>query len=295
LCNHAEDLGPVLVATLRADLATRREETEAHGVEALRGLSEAHPDRPEPLRALAAYLEVRKSAFAEAARAFAEAHARSQDPRDAFDAARVLDRVNPEASIEWIRRIPEPGRGRFPQIVLYEAKAALRSRGGGESIRAAYEALRRFRDTEEGRRLPGVNAVLAELAEAAGDRLAARSFREVDHRERAARAQRWIRRAERALAEERLVEAEGWLSKAEALMPTQPELLMVKARLALARGDDEGLRGALEALRRWAPTLSGAVAAENRFRLEAGRPLLPERPPEEIGAPAVSSALERRR
>ena len=40
----------------------------------------------------------------------------------------------------------------------------------------------------------------------------------------------------------------------------------------------------LAALRSWAPTLADAVAAENRFRLESGLPLLPERPPEEIGA-----------
>ncbi len=293
LRNHAENLDPVLVATLRADLATRREETEAQGVEALRGLAEEHPDRPEPLRTLAVHQEVRKRAFAEAARTFALAHARSHDPRDAFDAARVLDRVDPEEAWQWIRRIPEAERGRFPQIALYEAKAALRSREGGEAIRAAYEALRRFRDTEEGRKLPGVNAVMAELAEAAGDRLAARSFREVDHRERATRAMPWIQKAKRALTEERLGETEAWLSRAEALMPTETEVLLLKARLALARQDAEGLHAALAKLRGWAPTLADAVAAENRFRLESGLPLLPERPPEEIGAAAVSSALDR--
>ncbi len=141
LRNHAEGLDPLLVATLRADRATRREDTETQGVEALQALAEAHPERPEPLRALAAHLEVRKGAFAEAARAFGEAHRRSQEAQDAFDAARVIDRLEPEAAWEWIRRIPEAERERFPQIVLYEAKAALRSGERGEAVRDAYEAL----------------------------------------------------------------------------------------------------------------------------------------------------------
>jgi spermidine synthase len=294
LRNDAENLDPVLVATLRADLATRREETEAEAVEALRGLARAHPDRPEPLRALAAHLEVRKGAFAEAARAFGEAHARSQDPQDAFDAARLLDRLDPEAASEWIRRIPEAERERFPQLALYEAKAVLRSGERGEAVRVALEALGRLRDTEQGRQLVGVNAVMAELAEAAGERLAARGFRDVDHRERAARAMPWIQQAKRALEEERLGEAEAWLSKAEALMPAKTEVLLLRARLALARKDAEGLRAALAELRSWAPTLADAVVAENRFRQESGLPLLPERPPEEIGAAAFSSALDRR-
>jgi len=290
LRNHAGNLDPVLVSTLRADLTTRREETEADGVEALRRLARAHPDRPEPLRALAAHLEVRKGAFAEAARAFAEAHARSQDPRDAVDAARVLDRLDPEAAWQWIQRIPEHERGGFPQIVLFQAKAVLRSGARGDAVRPALEALRRFRNTEQGRQLPGVNAVMAELAEAAGERLAARGFRDVDHRERAARAMPWIEKAKRALEEERLGEAGAWLSRAEALMPTETEVLLMQARLALARQDAEGLRAALAKLRSWAPTLADAVAAENRFRLDSGLPLLPERPPEEIGAAAGSSS-----
>jgi spermidine synthase len=284
LRHHAEGLDLLLVATLRADGATRREDTETQGVEALQRLAEAHPERPEPLRALAAHLEVRKGSFAEAARAFGEAHARSQDPRDAFDAARVLDRIDPEAAWEWIRRIPEAERERFPQIALYEAKAVLRSGERGEAVRAAYEALWRFRDTEEGRMVAGVSAVMAELAEAAGDRIAARAFREVDRRERGARAQQWVRKASSALREKRLDEAEESLTRAQALMPASPEALLLKARLALAREDDEGLQATLAELRTWAPTLASAVAAENRFRIESGLPLLPERPAEEIGA-----------
>jgi spermidine synthase len=291
LRNHAEGLDPLLVATLRADAATRREDKETQGVEALQGLAEAHPERPEPLRALARHLEVRKGAFAEAARAFGEAHARSQDPRDAFDTARVLDRVEPEAAGEWIRRIPEAERGRFPQIALSQAKAVLRRGDRGEAVRAAFQALRRFRDTEEGRKLAGVNAVMAELAEAAGDRLAARAFREVDHRERAARARPWIRKAGGALEKKQLDEAEESLARAEALVPADTRVLLLKARLALAREDDEGLHATLAELRSWAPTLAGAVAAENRFRMASGLPLLPERPLEEIGG-GSSSALD---
>jgi tetratricopeptide (TPR) repeat protein len=295
LRNHAEGLDPLLVATLRADGATRREDTETQGIEALKGLAEAHPGRPEPLRALAVHLEVRQGAFAEAARAFGEAHGRSQEARDAFDAARVIDRLEPEAAWEWIRRIPEAERGRFPQIALYEAKAALRNGERGEAVRAAYQALWRFRDTEEGRVVSGVNAVMAELAEAAGDRLAARAFREVDHRERAARAQPWVRKASVALREKRLDQAEESLSRAEALMPADASVLLLKARLALAREDDEGLQATLAELRTWAPTLAGAVTAENRFRMESGLPLLPERPAEEIGAAGSTSAFDRSR
>jgi hypothetical protein len=87
-----------------------------------------------------------------------------------------------------------------------------------------------------------------------------------------------------ALREQRLNEAGAALATAEALVPADTTVLLLKARLALAREDDEGLNAALAELRSWAPTLAGAVAAENRFRIESGLPLLPERPAEEIGA-----------
>jgi predicted membrane-bound spermidine synthase len=295
LRNHSEGLDPLLLATLRADAATRREGTETEAVEALRGLAEAHPERPEPLRALALHLEIRRGALAEAARAFAEAHARSGDPRDAFGAARALDRVDPEAARGWIGRIPESERGRFPRIALIEARAVLASGARGDAARAAFQALRRFRDTEEGRKLAGVNAVMAELAEAAGDRATARAFRAADHRERVALARPWIRKAASALEKERLEEAAESLARAEALLPADTNVLLLKARLALARGDDAGLREALAELRTWAPTLAGAVTAENRFRTASGLPLLPERPAEELGASDSSSALDRPR
>ena len=207
----------------------------------------------------------------------------------------MIDRLEPEAAWEWIRRIPEAERERFPQIVLYEAKAALRSGERGEAIRAAYQALWRFRDTEEGRVVVGVNAVMAELAEAVGDRLVARAFREVDHRERAARAQPWVRKASSALREKRLDQAEESLSRAESLVPADARVLLLKARLALVREDDEGLQATLAELRTWAPTLAGAVTAENRFRMESGLPLLPERSAEEIGAAGSSSVFDRSR
>lgn len=285
LRNHADALDPVLVAVLRADAATRGGETEARGVESLRALAAAHPDRPEPLRALASHL-VRKEAFAEAARAFAAAHARSLAAQDAVGAARALDRLDPEASWEWVQRIPRAEWERFPQIALFQARAALRAGDRGEAIRLPFQALRRFRDTEEGRKLAGVNAVMAELAEAAGDRRLARAFREADQRERAASAQPWIQQAERALGENRLDEAGELLARAEALVPTDASVLLAQARLARARGDAAGLEAAFRRLRAWSPTLKGAITAENRFRMELGLPLLPERPAEELAASA---------
>jgi spermidine synthase len=283
LRNHAEGLDPVRVAVLRADAATRRADTEARGVELLRALAAAHPERSEPLRALARHL-TRKESHAEAARAFAEAHARSLASEDAFGAARALDGLDPEASWEWVQRIPEAEWERFPQIALFRARAVLRAGEGGESVRSAFQALRRFRDTQEGRKLPGVNAVMADLAAAAGDRRLARAFREVDQRERAARARPWIRKAEGALQQERLDEAAELLARAEALVPTDSSLLLAQARLALARSDGAGLEAALHRLRAWSPTLDGAITAENRFRMELGLPLLPERPAEELAA-----------
>ena len=62
--------------------------------------------------------------------------------------------------------------------------------------------------------------------------------------------------------------------------------------LALAREDDAGLAAALAQLRSWAPTLAGAVMAENRFRMASGLPLLPERPAEELGAVGFSSGID---
>ena len=140
-----------------------------------------------------------------------------------------------------------------------------------------------------------VGEIPAELAEAVGDRLVARAFREVDHRERAARAQPWVRKASSALREKRLDQAEESLSRAESLVPADARVLLLKARLALVREDDEVLQATLAELRTWAPTLAGAVTAENRFRMESGLPLLPERSAEEIGAAGSSSAFDRSR
>ena len=282
LRNQSEGIDPVLDATLRAEAATLVARTEPRGVEALHALADDHPQRPEPLRALGRHLLERRRDFAGAGSAFTDAFARGGDPADAFGAARALDPIDPDRAWGWIERIPEASRTDFPGLAVFEARRALRSGLRGEQLRPIYRALLRHRDSREGRMLPGINAVLAEVAAAAGDASLARAFREADRQQRIERGKPIFDRAEKALAESRLDAAEEALDQAERLMPGTAQILYLRARLAVERRDDGALRRALLDLRALAPTLDRAVSAENRFRAKHGLPLLPEDAPEEI-------------
>jgi spermidine synthase len=283
LAHHGDAVAPFEAALLRAEARLFQRETWAEGEAALAALARAHPDRPEPWRALGTHQATRRRDFARAGESFAAAFERSGAARDAYDAARALDYVDPERALAMIDRIPAAERARFPRLAWYEAKRALARGERGPDLVPLLEALERYRATAEGRRIPGVNATLARLADAIGDPARARAYRDADRRERAARARPALEAAREALAAGRPEAAVGPLASAAALLPGNPEVARLRAESAAARGDRAALEAALADLRRWAPTLEAAVAEENRLRASAGLPLLPEQPAERFG------------
>jgi spermidine synthase len=268
-----------LLAEARLREPARREEALA----ALRRLAAEHPERPEPLRTLGrdrwAYGDA-----AGAAQAFAAAWDRSGAPEDAFGAGRALIGSDPKTGWAWLERIPEAERARYPELAYHAAQRAL-ARGARpeepaatrEELRAAYDALRVYRDTREGRENAAVNELLARLAWSLGDPQAARGYADLARDGRRSRSLALAGRARRALDAGRLDEAEALAAEAERYAPSDRDVLALRARVALARRDPAALGAALARLREWAPSLEQAVLGENRFRQEAGLPLLPER------------------
>jgi predicted Zn-dependent protease len=149
-------------------------------------------------------------------------------------------------------------------------------------LQSRYDALLGYRDTLEGRSFPGVDAVLARLASVLGKFQAARAHQDADRRHREEGAAPWLARARSALSEGRLEEVEQALSEARALLPGDPRILHLAARLHRTRGDNTKLAAAFAELRRWAPSLDSAISTENRLREDLELPLLPERSAEDL-------------
>jgi len=277
---HGAGLDPFEAELLRAEASLFEPEARARGEAALRALAAAQPRRPEPWRVLGTHQATRLRDFAAAGASFAAAFERSGGARDAYDAARALDYVDPERALGFVDHIPAGERAHFPRLAWYEAKRALARGARGETLAPRLAALERYRDTAEGRLIPGVNATLARLAEATGDRRRSLFYQEADRRERLAQAEPLLARAREALGAGRIEEAAPALRGATALLPGHPEVAQLAAELALARGDAAGLEAALAELRAQAGSLEAAVVAENRFRAGHGLPLLPEQPAE---------------
>jgi spermidine synthase len=278
---HGGSLEAVQRGTWLAKARLASPASESDATAELRRLAELHPASPAPLRALGEHLAAHGLAR-EAEGAWALAWARSGDAADAFGAASALHATDPAAARRWLARIPESERDRFPRLAVFDAEAALARGVAPSAARVHLEAVLRHRDTEEGRRSPGLAALGAELARAAGDAALARALADEDHRERQTRAKPRLREAERALARGDLRAARAALDAAEVLVPTEPRVAELRARAALARGDRAGAEAALASLRGRDPTLAGAVAAENRLRDALGLPLLPD-----LGAAAL--------
>jgi spermidine synthase len=282
LRGHGAGIEPFRAELIRARGMLESSRTEREGLDALRRLSERDSARPEPLRALGLHLAGSQRRFEQASTAFAEAYARSAAATDAYDAGRALHPVDPAAAWDWFERIPTEERANYPRLAFYEAEQRLGDGARGPALRDTYAALRRYRNTEEGRTFPGVDALLARIAEAAGDRDGARAFREAVRAERRPSGEVQLDRAQAQYAAGQLDAAAKALESARALLPTDSRVARLRAKLALARGDRRELEAALGSLRTWAPSLFEAVAAENRFRAAQGLPLLPELPAEAL-------------
>jgi len=275
VARRGEAVDPVLASTWLAEVALAEPDRASETKETLRRIAAENPMRPEPWRALGLHLAARERAFSEAAAALGAAWERSGSPQDAYDAARALHHVDPEGAWEWVARIPPELRTEFPRIALFQAEQALREGAPGAELRKRFHALVDYRDTPEGRKILGVDAVLARLAVHLEEQDAALAFGAAALRERTKRVESLLKRARAALTKDDAAAANDALRKARELLPGDPKVLQLAATVAAARGDRAAVERALADLRQWAPSAEIAVATENRFRLHHGLPLLP--------------------
>ena len=281
---HGASLDPVIRDTLAAAGDARSLSTESDGLARLAALAEANPGRPEPLRVTGLHLATRRRDYTGASHAFEQAYQRSKSPQDAYDAGRALWYVDPAAAWKLFERIPGSARGEFPRLALYQAEHALSQGVHGEAMRPIYVALQAFRDTAEGRRQQALDDTLARVAVAAGDPAGARRFTDLAFHDRLSQGNAALARANAAFTAQRFDEAVAVLAEAQILLPADPRVYQLRARVAQARGDAAAVEAALVAMRQLAPSLDAAVAAENRFRSELGLPLLPQRSASDVFA-----------
>jgi len=292
LALHGEGIDPVLREALAAEAGLRDPLRRSAQTALLEELAAANPTRPEPWRALAAARRAQGDQ-APAVAALAQAFERSGDAADAFEVARALAGTNPAAAQEWLARIPPAERTRFPEIAYFEALRAADDGVPEDELRAAYDALRAYRDTRAGRQRDGIDDLLSRIAGRLGDERAARAYADLARDERRRQAQAVLARARSALGAKRLDEAASAVVEAEQLMPADDEVSELRARVALARGDAAGFAAAIESLREWSPSLDDAVRSENRLRVERGLPMLPRLSAEEIlAAPPPTASGE---
>jgi spermidine synthase len=282
LAAHGAGIAPERMELLRLRATLRAPETRGAALATLRERSAADPRDVAAARLLGEHLAVVSRAWREAADAFARAFAASGDARDAYDAGRALHHVDRELAETWFERIPEPERERFPRLVVYRAERAL-ARGEGADLRRAYDEVRAFRNTPEGRGHAPALDVLADLARALGLGREALAWSELARRERVTEGEPALARARQALAAQALDDANRALEEAAARLPGDPRVSVLAAELALARGDASALERALGDVRWFAPSLESAVGTENRFRAEHGLPLLPAAAAAEVG------------
>ena len=125
-------------------------------------MSAARTSSPSPAR-VRAFASARRRTWGAGA-SFGAAFERSGDPRDAYDAARAFDYVDPDRAWSFVERIPEAARADFPRLAWYEAKRALARGERGERLRPLFDALARYRESAEGRQISGIAATLVGLA-----------------------------------------------------------------------------------------------------------------------------------
>lgn len=287
---HGGSLDATTRAVLLAGIDARDPKREADAVTRLRSLAEQAPDRPEALRMLGLHLAQRRQDFAGAGEAFAAAWQRTGAARDAYDAARAYHRVEPRLAWPWVDRIPAAERADLPRLAVYAADRALSEGLQGPALQPVYQALVRYRDTAEGRLLPGLLDLLARVAAAAGEPDAARRWSDLGYQQRLAAGSSALAKARTLLGGGRQAEAAAALDQARRLLPADPRVLELDARLAQDRGDEQGLLTAFRSLRTLAPSLETAITSENRFRSALGLPLLPPRDPAELVDAAASPA-----
>ncbi len=265
---HGEPLGAErALRRARVDLRDPGREADARG--RLEALAERPALRRAAHRVLGLHAALRRNQLVEAARHFEAAFAVSGAAQDAYDAARAWRRVDRDTAWRWAQRVPPAEREAFPRLALYAAEAALARGAAPSELAAVRDALLRYRDTEEGRRFDGVNAVLAELALRLGDRDAARAFGDADRRDRQRAAGPVLAQLDAALTREDGATATRLLAELRRLAPSDLSTLHAVARVARARDDTESFEAALAEIERWSPTLAGGRFEAQRIRRSA--------------------------
>ena len=241
------------------------------------------------MRGLAYDLAGRVRDFRAGGDAFAGAYARSHAPEDAYDAARAYHHVDRTLAATWAEKIATKDRARFPRLVVYEAEHALATRADPKALRDLLAELLRYRDTDEGREQPELNALASELAAALGDGRAARRYADLDHEGRETRARPLLQLAAKAIASGDTTEAMRAVVEAEELLPGSASTADLRVRLAARRSDPRELALAFADLRAAAVTVAEGISAENVLRLELGLPLLPMFPPRDATQESASN------
>ncbi len=291
LAQHGPQIPAQIRELLIAEAALRDPRRADEALHTLRRLASAQPRSPEPWRVLGTFLAKRRSAWRDAAAAFAEAWARSGAASDAYDAGRALHPVDPADARLWFARIPVSARDGFPRLAFYDAAAALERGLRGEALSDHAAALARFLASDEGRRYPGAHELASRVAWARGDAAQARLHADADAQLRAAEARPLLERASAALAAGRAEEARAALDATARLTPGDEDLVWLRAELALSHGTQDELERALEALRGVAASQAQGIGAENAFRSEHALPLWPA-PARRSAAPAADGAAQ---
>lgn len=291
LAQHGAQLPAEEYELLAAEAALRDPQRVDAALSTLHTFAAAHPGSPEAWRVLGSFLAKRRSDWRSASAAFAEAWARGGSASDAYDAGRALYPVDPAGAQHWFARIPVSARDAFPRLAFYDAAAALERGVRGEALAAIAAALERFLTSDAGRRYPGAHELASRVAWARGDAALARRHADVDAQMRAEEARPLLERARSALAAGRPEPARAALDAVARLTPGDPDLVWMRAELALSQGTADELERALAALRDAAQSESQGVGAENAFRSEHALPLWPA-PPRRAAAPAADGAPE---
>ena len=264
---HGAGVEPYRLAVLAAQARLLSPETAPTALAVLRELADREPARAEAIRAAARHLAVRERAYAAAGTAFEAAFARSGDPQDAYDAARAWSSIDPARAWRLAQPLPEDDP-RFPRRALFAAEVLLgEARASDAQLRAASDALLSYRESDEGRRFPGVNEALARLADRLGEEGAALAFRDAAHRDRQRRAAAWLDAAATALARGARSEAARALDEARPLVPGDPRLLALEARHAALAGESAAFDAALERIEQWSPSVAEGQSRVRRLRL----------------------------
>ena len=275
LANWPDAITPFELELLEARLDLRNPKRIPDAMARLEVMARQHPERPEPLRALAGALQEMGQTDA-AVRSFAAAWERSGDPQDACAAGAADPSQDPARVAHWFDRVPAGAP--CDALPLHRARRALAAGASPAQQAEAYQILTRHLRSETGAQTPRGHEVAARLAWLLGDADAARGHADMDARQREFAAAPLISQAESALARGDLATARDRLDRAAFLTPSTRRVLDLQVKLALRGDDGKARERAFGDLHAWATSPDKGIGEENRLRSAHGLPLVAELP-----------------